>query len=651
MAIEKMTIMNVIGRISDVDNILKDLIVLGNVDLINALSQIEENSFVFNLKDENLEKAIDLNYISSFYRDKSYEELIKKGEELKKILNIKSSNKEIKLEDQFNFSEVSMSLNQIYEEVKKPYNEIISLNEELARINDFYSNFSLLRNIKVPIEELRGLSYFDIKFGILSKEDKIKLKRNYENILAVVLHTGTSTDGEVYLVIYPSSVKDEINRILRSLNFKEIVVPNEYTGTPIDMIEQLEHRKIEIENRKAALEKTILELKNKYSSIIEDLLKLVYIKEKIEESKENMAKSAKFFYLSGWVAKRDKKKIEEVLNKYEDILIIYKEINEAKGLLPPTKLRNLKLFQPFESLVKMYGIPSYDEIDPTPFLSISYMFLFGAMFGDLGQGFVLLLAGIILSKFKGNKVFGGLIGRLGFSSMIFGTLYGAVFGFEDIIPALLIKPFENINTVLVGAVAIGICLIIISYIYGIINCAKRKDLKDGLFGKDGFVGLLFYLCLLILIGGRLLEKSLIPMEIGVVIILLSIALMVFKEPLTNFILKKRPLHEEDISGYYIEGVFSIVETLLSMLSGTVSFIRVGAFALTHVGLFIAFETIAEIIGTTAGSIIVLIIGNIIIIGLEGLIVFIQGLRLQYYELFSRYYKGEGKEFRPVKINK
>jgi V/A-type H+-transporting ATPase subunit I len=277
------------------------------------------------------------------------------------------------------------------------------------------------------------------------------------------------------------------------------------------------------------------------------------------------------------------------------------------------------------------------------------MFLFGAMFGDLGQGFVLLLGGIILAKAKRNKILGGLLLRLGLSSMIFGTLYGAVFGFEDIIPALLMRPFENINKVLAGAVVIGIVLILISYIFGIVNKLKRKDIEEGIFGKDGLVGLLFYICLLTLIGGKLLGKTILPMETGVVIILLSIALMIFKEPLSNLIMGKKPLYNEDISGYYIEGVFSIIETLLSMLSGTVSFIRVGAFALTHVGLFIAFQTIGELIGTTAGNIIVLILGNIIIIGLEGLIVFIQGLRLQYYELFSRYYKGEGKEFNPINI--
>lgn len=94
----------------------------------------------------------------------------------------------------------------------------------------------------------------------------------------------------------------------------------------------------------------------------------------------------------------------------------------------------------------------------------------------------------------------------------------------------------------------------------------------------------------------------------------------------------------------------IMETLLSILSGTVSFIRVGAFAISHVGLFLAFETMAHMIGTPVGSAIVLTLGNVLVIALDGLIVFIQGLRLQYYELFSRYYKGDGIEFKPMNIN-
>ncbi|SHE71694.1 V/A-type H+-transporting ATPase subunit I [Tissierella praeacuta DSM 18095] len=644
MAVEKMTMMNIIGNISDVDNVLKDIILSSKVNLVSALSQIEDNSFVFNVKDENLEKVIDLNYITSFSRDKGYEELLKKGEELEEVLNIKSNYLNLNLKDNMDIGEISQIIDNIYKEVKEPSEILKSTKEELEKIENFYKNFSEIRDINTPIESLRELSYFDFRFGILSKEDRIKLKKNYDNILAVILHTGTGNEGEVYLVLYPSNIREEMNRILKSLNFKEIQVQDEYKGTPIEMIEYLRDKKERLKKDIDSLEKTLWNLREVHKDTIISLVNQLRTKEKIEDIKEELARSNKFFYLSGWVSKKDKEIIGEMLKEYKDILVIFKDETD---LTPPTKLRNIWIFKPFESLVKMYGMPSYNELDPTPFLSLSYMFLFGAMFGDLGQGVILLLGGMLLSR--KNKMFGGLLSRLGASSMIFGILYGAVFGIETIIPALLIKPFENINTILVSAIFVGIALILISYIYGMINSIKRKDMEDGLFGKEGLAGFLFYLCLLILIGGNLLKKPILSMELGAVIIILCMAVMIFKQPLTHLIKGKRPLHGEDITGYYIESVFSIIETLLSMLSGTVSFIRVGAFALTHVGLFIAFETIGHMIGTPAGNIIVLIIGNIVIIGMEGLIVFIQGLRLQYYELFSRYYKGEGKEFKPVNI--
>ena len=94
----------------------------------------------------------------------------------------------------------------------------------------------------------------------------------------------------------------------------------------------------------------------------------------------------------------------------------------------------------------------------------------------------------------------------------------------------------------------------------------------------------------------------------------------------------------------MESGFELLETFLSMLSNGISFIRVGAFALNHVGLFIAFHTIASMIGTRVGDILLFIIGNVVVLALEGLIVFIQGLRLIYYEMFSKYYTGDGRAF-------
>ncbi len=650
MSVEKISMMNIIGDISYVDNLIRDLLFSEKVSLVNALSQIEENSFVFNIKDENLEKAIDFNYISGFSRDKEDAELLKKGEELGRIFNMKPSVNKTESVETKDLSIISTEINTIYELVKSKDQDLEDLKNQLEEVDNFHSSLSSIKDFSIPIESLRGLEYFNYTFGVLSKTDIIKLKKNYDNILATVLHTGTTSDGEVYLIIYPSSLKEEISRILRSLNWREIEIPLEYTGKASDIIQELDTKKSEIQQRIKKVEDDLDAIKSEKAGSIESLLNLLYIKEKIEKAKDQMAKSSKFFYLSGWVSEKDKNYIDNLLKGYSDLLIIYKSENEVTNIKPPTKLKNNFFFKPFESLVKMYGVPAYNELDPTPFLSITYMLLFGAMFGDLGQGAVIFLAGLLITKKMGNNMFGGILSRIGVSSMIFGTLYGSFFGFEHVIPALLIRPFENINTILISAIAAGIVLLIISYIYGMINCYKRKDLEEGLFGKEGLAGFLLYITLLLLGGGAILKRTFIPTWLGAIIIVLSILAIIFRQPLTHLIKGVRPLHGDDVSGYYIEGTFMILETLLSILSGTVSFIRVGAFAISHVGLFMAFQSMAEMVGTPVGSAIVLIFGNILVIALDGLIVFIQGLRLQYYELFSRYYKGDGVEFKPMKLN-
>ena len=219
---------------------------------------------------------------------------------------------------------------------------------------------------------------------------------------------------------------------------------------------------------------------------------------------------------------------------------------------------------------------------------------------------------------------------------------------EDVIPALLIRPFENINTILLAAIYLGIILTVIAYGLGFYNIFLEKDLGEGLFGKKGIAGFTLYIMFLMLVL-RIVKGKGLPMSAIIILMIVSILLMIFKLPLTNLITNVRPLHKDvDVSSYYIEETFSIVETVLSIFSGTVSFIRVGAFAINHVGLFMAFTTIGDMIGTKGGSIAMIIIGNIVITVLEGFIVSIQGIRLQYYELFSKYYRGDGIEFTPSK---
>jgi len=233
--------------------------------------------------------------------------------------------------------------------------------------------------------------------------------------------------------------------------------------------------------------------------------------------------------------------------------------------------------------------------------------------------------------------------------MFFGFLYGSVFGSEEILPALIMRPMANINNLLVSAVVFGVILICISYIYGIFNAVKEKNLKEGLLGENGLAGFLFYLLLLYTVFQIfILKEHLFPLIVIVLIILPFIIL--FKQPLAHLLLPADKFYKKLSANEFIEGSFGIIEMLLSMLSNTISFLRVGAFALNHVGLYIAFLTLANMMKTSWGSWAVLVVGNIVILSLEGLIVFIQALRLEYYELFSKYYRGNGVEYSPEKIS-
>ncbi len=645
MSVERMTMMNIIGKVGEADLVLKDILQSGKVDLVDAMTQIEENNFLFDVSDENIDRLIDLNNITTFEKDERYDELLKKGEELKKILGIEAGAEKHETTLEMNREEIMEELNDICEEVTEPNIMLQAMKKELDYLENFYANsFKELKEFSVPISSLRDMEYFSFKMGTLTKEDRHKLKKNYENILAILLHTGTSVEGEVYFVLYPASLEEEMKRILRSLNFREINIPKEYSGTPQEIREQIIKNQDRLHKEIKGQEDRLAEIKAKHGSRIEHLIAQVRLLSKLDNIKEKIAFSKRFFYMSGWVAQSEREDMREKLSKYQDTLVIFKD---ETSLQPPTKLKNNWFFRPFEWLVNLYGTPSYNELDPTPFVSLSYMLLFGIMFGDLGQGFVFLIAGHFLSKKM--KLFGGLISRLGISSMIFGLLYGAVFGIETLIPALWMKPFENVNDILFFAIGVGVLVLLISYVFGIINALKRHDIEEGLFGKEGVAGVVLYVTVLLLVGGGMLGINILPMPVGIAIAVIALLAIVFRLPLTHMIENKRPLHGGDISGYYVESIFSLIETFLAMLSGTISFIRVGAFALTHVGLFLAFETMGHMIGSAAGNILMIVIGNIFIISLEALIVFIQGMRLQYYELFSRYYKGDGREFNPVSL--
>ncbi|NLJ88296.1 MAG: V-type ATP synthase subunit I [Epulopiscium sp.] len=667
MAVEEMVTMNLVGALEDEDKLLKQIILMGNVHLQTNLSDVYENYFALHVLEEKLnglsnnkdEKAI-------LEKDKDdYYTLSQKLKYIAQALDINSSIVSSYINENFDYNQCKSKIDEIHNHIQPLYEEILQKQEKIKHYKGYKENIKYIPYSDINFNKLKELHFFNYKIGLLSHENKMKIIKNIENITAVIKDIGTRNGLEVFFIIYPKEYELETERILKSLNFEEIFMPEELQGNLGEIKEQIE-KVLHQENIELAILFQKLDMaRRKYYVIIQQLLSEFNVLEKIESIKEKIIRNNNAFILSGWLPKNQKDKLSKQLSKVsKNFIISFKEVHEiGEDITPPTKLKNPKWFKPFENLVKMYGIPSYNELDPTMFLSISYLIMFGAMFGDIGQGLVFLIFGAILEKRKIGLFFAQLLNRLGVSSIFFGIIYGSVFGNEELIPwgiksifgekslisKIIINPMENMNLILILSIVLGVIFILISFVYGIANSLRTHDIQEGLFGRNGIAGLIFYIGLLLLIVDIAFGIFIIPKKLVIALMIVAIIIMVLKEPLANIIEKKSPLYEGEVSAYYVESGFNIIETILSLASNTISFIRVGAFSLNHVGLFLAFKTMAQMANGGIKGFLILILGNIVVICLEGLIVFIQGLRLQYYELFGKYFKGEGIEFNPIRL--
>ena len=642
--IEKIKLMNVVGNLNYINNAILDILKSRSVNLINAKTDLEIDAFSVDLKsDESLQRNIELNYISSFDKDKEKYEDVEHAKELLKFFNIE------KLDDKY-FEEVDLDLNfdKFYQDLKVKINKLKEADEKLAKLENIEKNYELFSNINIDLTELSRLEYFDVKFGILDKAGRYRIKKNYSNLLSVIFHVSSSGDDEIYMAIYPKDAAKSMETILKSVNFREVDILKGGSGTLKETIENFEKEKKFLQDKRAKILEYRDDLIKNDSESIKKILARTLVEENIENVKKYMLRSKNYFYLSAYIGVSDIDDMKKRLSKYEGLKVEFLDPKDL-NLKPPTKLKNNFFFRPFEQLVQMYGIPSYDEVDPTVFFGISYMLLFGSMFGDLGQGLVFILLGFYLGK-NINKDFGELLKRMGLASSFFGLMYGSVFGNEKLLPAIWIRPFETIDQTLVYAIGFGLVLLVFSYIIGFINKIRIKEYEEALFSKEGLAGFVVFISMLDLGLNFMGGKGFLPNKIAIVAMIAALLLMIFKRPIYQLLSGQKVSYEDsDATGYYIQGAFSLLEALLTILSNIISFIRVGAFAINHVGLFLAFKTVGQMTGSGFWNIVALIIGNIVIISLEGLIVFIQSLRLEYYEMFSKYFLGEGYEFRTEKI--
>lgn len=203
---------------------------------------------------------------------------------------------------------------------------------------------------------------------------------------------------------------------------------------------------------------------------------------------------------------------------------------------------------------------------------------------------------------------------------------------------------QDINTMLIYGVIVGCFFILIAMFINIANGIKNKDFKRIWLDSNGVAGLVLYGFVLSLVAYYFIKgKMLIPTKVIISIVCLLLILILFNDKLTKLVTQKK----QETKVALVEKIFEIIEMILSFASNTISFLRLAAFAINHVGLCMAIYLLADMT-SGVGNLAITILGNVLVLVLEGLIVGIQILRLEYYELFSRFYEGNGTEYQSIK---
>lgn len=406
-----------------------------------------------------------------------------------------------------------------------------------------------LAGFDIDFSELFACKYVKLRFGQLPLDSIPKLE--YYSDRNFVYFISSEEDGYAQL-LYLTPVTDavEIDNIFNSLFFERVRLPDYFHGNADEAkTEMIKLVTSENEN----LEMVKAEISALKSEVEEDFLKAVSKLIAIDQSydlRQNVLAVNNKFYMSGYVPKRMLKEFIASIESIPDVRTEERPLDSEPNARPPVLLRNCWLFRPFEMFINMYGLPNYNCFDPTPYVAITYMLMFGIMFGDLGQGILITVLGIVLDKWRKVKL-APIMQRIGITSAIFGILYGSVFGNEEIIQPFFKIPsvykalgfnsapedIFGISTILIlGAVGIGVILVLLSMVMNVItNIRKPNRLADAIISPNGIVGMVFYTSVMAGVALQMgLGINVLTTPYVLCLIVLPLLLLFFKEPIVKF---------------------------------------------------------------------------------------------------------------------
>lgn len=538
---------------------------------------------------------------------------------------------------------IGVWLKEVWQQCSDDQEHVRRLNEDHRRTVQLLKALDQFMNISVDLALLQKKStLLDVRVGTLPRAN---LQR-FEEALGLAGYASIrffANQEQVHLIIAGAAEQaHDIERVLQAAGWRATEIPVEFHGHPAEVRLKLTGR---MENLTGQHRQ---EDERRHAELSQDNLR-----GRLLDAAHTLARAAPYAELaalvrgrgslatvSGWIPGSQLPRLRQMLaeNFGNRFVLHARDPRSDERLRVPSVIRHHRWLRPFTSLVLNYGVPRYGEIDPTIPFAISFVLMFGMMFGDAGQGACIALAGILLRRRLGQ--YAPLAVAAGISSTVFGLLYGSVFGFEHVLPALWMAPLSDPLRMLGVALGWGVGFILIATVLTIRNRIADGRLREALLDSHGAAGLLLYLGLL---SSAWYFATTGEPGIGAM-------LMVFTglAAILAHVWQKNP--GIAIAERTLIALMEGFESVMAYISNTLSFLRLAAFSLNHVALSIAVFTVGSMMHT-AGYWLTVVLGNIFILVLEGAIVAIQTLRLEYYEGFSRFFGGDGRPFRPLTLGR
>ena len=569
------------------------------------------------------------------------------------------------------------AVDRIEGEVKGTIEQMTNEKKTLEQLESQLGQLEPIAQTNVDVGALRKSNYLYSVIGMLPAENVGRLQTSLSRVPHAFFTLREDPKRPVVWVMGPRSNSDVLDRAVKSAYLNPLTLPDEFEGTPAQVTGTIRKSIEASKQRISELNEELGKSAKTYKDELYDLLWQVHVSRLIADAIARFGQLRHTYVVVGWVPSASLEALRQRLKQAsKEILIEARPIEPAgEHANVPVSLRNPGLLTPFELLVNTYARPRYEEIDPTALIAVTFPLLYGAMFGDVGHGLVLAAIGWLLSR---RSKLGGLLVACGISGMIFGFLYGSIFGFEEILPHhpffgrfFWLSPIHDVLGILKLAIGAGIVLLILAHLVNLYNAARAKDWGRFFFDSNGLAGLILYLSFLVLLGSvaskMFTGDTFLPgilLAVGRNGGLVTIAQILFIVCLFLAVIFSHPLQHWMETGHFeveggwgmfaVQSAAEVLEKFISMLSNTLSYVRVGAFAIVHAGFTGAVFVIARLLGGgEEGGLaywLTVVLGNLFVIGLEGFIVTIQTMRLHYYEFFSKFFRGGGSAYEPLTLS-